>query len=107
VPTAPPQVRTALRAFTHPLPEALSARSLLRLGALQEYGDDAAGLIGSHDLAHDRDPGGTGVEARPDAIGCHTAERDDGNPEVRCAPYRRDAQRRAAETAAPFLPLAS
>jgi hypothetical protein len=96
VPTAPPQVRTALRAFTHPLPEALGARSLLRLGALQEYGDDAAGLIGSHDLVHDRDPGGIGVEA----------ERDDGNPEVRCAPYRRDAQRRA-ETAASFLPLAS
>jgi hypothetical protein len=100
-------VGTAFRAFAHPVPVALSARLLLRLRASQEFSDDAAGLIGSHDLAHDGDPGGAGVKARPDEIGADPTESDDGSPEIHREPDRRNAQRRAAETAASFLPLAS
>ncbi len=68
-------------------------RPLCSLAGGQQSADDAAGLVGSHDLAHDGDPGGAGVNARPEEIGCHAAECDDGNPEVRCAPDRRNAQR--------------
>src|SRR6266481_1250221 len=69
-------------------------RLLCSLAGGQQSADGAVRVVGPHDLAHDGDPGGAGVEARSDEIGRHPAEPDDGDPEICREPDRRNAQRR-------------